>query len=173
MAEDPIEQLEALDLALRALRPSDPAAVALLREWRATCLDGHDEEFAPWLDSFTARVDAVLSGEPSEALPEEPTEVKHLGQFHGKDCPRGMVQIEFVGCPPSERYSNYGWKPTKSALLEVYVDGQRFRIDVGSFQDGSGNKRRGLHIYGPIDMVVDKHSINAVDVYFTAAPQGE
>lgn len=82
----------------------------------------------------------------------------------GKDCPVGMVQIEFVGVDPKLKYSPYGWKPSPSAFLEVYVDGQRYRIDVGNFDSFNGI-RRGLHICGPIDMVVDKHSLNAVDVY--------
>jgi hypothetical protein len=45
-------------------------ALALLREWRATELDSMDEEFQPWLDSFTKRVDAVLAMTPEPASPE-------------------------------------------------------------------------------------------------------
>jgi hypothetical protein len=84
--------------------------------------------------------------------------------YYGKDCPQGMVQIEFVGVAPALRCNEYGYKPSDSAFLEVYVDGHRFRIDVGNVQRGDGTTRRGLHICGPIDMDVDKHSVNACDV---------
>lgn len=43
--------------AAAALREAE----AVLREWRATELDPMDEEFEPWLEQFTARVDALLS----------------------------------------------------------------------------------------------------------------
>lgn len=88
-------------------------------------------------------------------------EKKHFGG----DCPKGMVQVEFVGCDPKTKYSEYGWKPCESTFLEVYIDGERFRIDVGNFQASDGSWRRGLHIIGPFEMKVDKHSINACDIY--------
>lgn len=90
------------------------------------------------------------------------------GRFDGHNCPQGMVQIEFVGCDPKLRFSEYGYTPVESAFLEVYVDGLRYRIDVGTFRSTDGGYRRGLHIVGPSDMLVDKHSINAVDVYLPA-----
>lgn len=86
-------------------------------------------------------------------------------RYFGKDCPKGMVQVEFVGCDPATKRGEYGWKPCESTFLEIYVDGSRFRIDVGNFQAGDGSWRRGLHICGPFDMVVDKHSVNALDIY--------
>ena len=85
--------------------------------------------------------------------------------YYGKDCPIGMVQVEFVGVDPALKYSEYGWKPSRSAFLEIYVDGERFRIDVGNFDAHDGTTRRGLHIVGPMNIQVDKHSLNAVDVY--------
>lgn len=87
-------------------------------------------------------------------------------EFFGKDCPDGMVQVEFVGVDPKLKCSEYGWKPSTSAFLEVYVDGKRFRIDVGDWDAFDGTKRRGLHICGPLNMVVDHHSLNAVGLYF-------
>ncbi|MCR4300659.1 MAG: hypothetical protein NUV51_03540 [Sulfuricaulis sp.] len=74
LAHDPqavLEGMAQVQATLAGRQPSEPAAIALLREWRATELDAQDEEYQPWMDSFTARVDAVL--QPSEALPEEPT----------------------------------------------------------------------------------------------------
>ena len=38
---------------------------SLLIEWRETELDSMDEEFEPWMESFTTRVDAALTKEPS------------------------------------------------------------------------------------------------------------
>ncbi len=87
------------------------------------------------------------------------------GETHyGKDCPVGMVQVEFVGCSPELRCSNYGWKPTERAFLEVYVDGQRFRIDVGSYHDGKA-QRRGLHIVGPVAAGYEQTSMNAASIF--------
>lgn len=91
--------------------------------------------------------------------------------YFGKDCPVGMVQVEFVGVSPDLKHGQYGYKPCGSAFLEVYVDGKRFRIDVGDFDAGDGTKRRGLHIFTPFDAVVDKHSVNALDIYLPAPPQ--
>lgn len=86
-------------------------------------------------------------------------------RHYGKDCPEGMVQIEFVGVSPSLKYSAYGYKPSPSAFLEVYVDGNRWRIDVGNVTRADGSVERGLHIIGPFDMVVDRHSVNAADLF--------
>ena len=83
--------------------------------------------------------------------------------YYGKDCPKGMVQVEFV-ISHSEKYSDYGWKPAKSASLDIYVDGKRFLIKVGDFHDGN-SQRRGLHIIGPIDLCCEKTSINACSIF--------
>jgi hypothetical protein len=92
---------------------------------------------------------------------------KDENTYYGKDCPVGKVQVEFVGAH-AERYSEYGFKPGESAFLEVYVDGRRFRINVGTFHDGV-TERRGLHIVGDSDMEFDKTSINAGSVFYTKA----
>ena len=86
--------------------------------------------------------------------------------YYGKDCPVDMVQVEFVGVDPHLRYSDYGWKPCRSAFLEVYVDGKRFRINIGTWEAADGTWRRGLNINCSIDVLVDKHSVNAIDIYF-------
>jgi hypothetical protein len=75
-----------------------------------------------------------------------------------------MVQIEFVGCDPKTRYSDYGYKPSKNAFIEIYVDGVRFRVDVGDVYNGS-RKVRGIHINGPINLQVEKTATNAVSVF--------
>lgn len=43
------------------VRPNGDA-LALLHEWLDTELDPEDEEYGPWMESFTARVEAVLAG---------------------------------------------------------------------------------------------------------------
>jgi len=84
--------------------------------------------------------------------------------YYGKDCPVGMVQVEFVGCSPNARRGDYGWKPAKHAFLEVYVDGKRFRIEVGDFHDGREH-RRGLHIITDLDIGFERTSMNAASVF--------
>lgn len=86
------------------------------------------------------------------------------GQFYGKDCPKRMVQVEFVGCSPANRVSAYGWKPEKSAFLEVYVEGQRFRIDVGHRRLGENEYAMGLHINHPFNVSIENKCLNAFDL---------
>jgi hypothetical protein len=88
--------------------------------------------------------------------------------YFGKYCPKGMVQVEFVSCSPKNRVSDYGWKPEERAFIEVYVDGSRFRIEVGNFNDGQG-KRRGLHIVHSMNVELEKTSLNACSLYFKDA----
>lgn len=92
---------------------------------------------------------------------------KETEMYFGKDCPVGKVQVEFVGCHGCDgMHSRHGWKPADSAFLDVYVDGVRYRIDLGDIKDGSGKTiGRGMHICGPFDLVMNKTSINAGDVY--------
>lgn len=112
--------------------------------------------------------------EKCETFQEPVLQPKEAGEpmerYFGKNCPVGMVQVEFVGCNPSERYSDYGWKPAESAFLELWVDGHRYRVELGSFPDSHGNVRRGLHIVGDLHMAVDHHSMNAVDVFLQERP---
>ena len=53
---------DALEAENKRLRAELATAHELLREWRATELDSMDEEFQPWIDQFTARVDVALKG---------------------------------------------------------------------------------------------------------------
>ncbi len=87
-----------------------------------------------------------------------------VNHYWGKDCPKDMVQVEFVRCPPSEKIGEYGWKPVQSASLDIYVDGQRYHIQVGNYHDGRA-ERRGLHIVGPLHMQCEMTSMNACSVW--------
>ncbi len=85
--------------------------------------------------------------------------------YYGKDCPEGMVQIEFVGVSPDLRYSRYGYKPSESAFIEGYVDGKRFRIDFGSLEAKTGKPSRGIHINFPfVDAAILDQCMNAVSI---------
>jgi hypothetical protein len=83
--------------------------------------------------------------------------------YYGQDCPKGMVQVEFVGCSPSDKRGDYGWKPCKSTFLDIYIDGQRFYIKVGDFHDGVA-ERRGLHVIGPFNMSAEMTAVNAASI---------
>lgn len=85
---------------------------------------------------------------------------------YGKDCPVGMVQVEFVGVDPELRNGRYGYKPSKTAFLEIYVDGQRFRIDVGSLKlsTDDGADLRGIHINFPLNASVRDQCMNALNI---------
>lgn len=85
--------------------------------------------------------------------------------IYGKDCPKGMVQVEFVGVSPDLKQGEYGWKPSEHAFVDIYIDGERFNIQIGNFESARGGTRRGLHIVGPFDMKVDKHSLNGLDIF--------
>jgi methionine synthase II (cobalamin-independent) len=60
-----IELAAALHNAAPAMIAELKSLRALLIEWRETELDYMDEEYQPWLDSFTARVNKALSGNKS------------------------------------------------------------------------------------------------------------
>lgn len=92
------------------------------------------------------------------------------GQYFGKDCPPGMVQVEFVGCPPELRYSNYGWKPTQCAFIDIYVDGKRFLIEIGDVSGPTITKQRGLHIIADDNISIYHSSINAVTLWMEPPP---
>lgn len=85
---------------------------------------------------------------------------------YGRDCPPGKVQVEFVGVDPSLRMSNYGWAPSASAFLALWVDGRRFRVDVGTFRDNTG-ERRGLHIITEAVMDFRQTALNACSIVLT------
>ena len=106
-----------------------------------------EETETPKPDAVAGRLDGLVGRE------------KH----YGKNCPIGKVQVEFVGA--GEKYSDHGWKPTDRAFIEVYIDGKRFRLDVGTFHDGRA-ERRGIHIVGPLDMQFEKTAVNAGSVFF-------
>ncbi len=83
--------------------------------------------------------------------------------YFGKDCPQGMVQVEFV-ITHSEKAHPNGWKPSKRATVDIYIDGERFHITVGDFHDGRC-ERRGIEVCGPMDLQVKKTSINACSIF--------
>ncbi len=93
--------------------------------------------------------------------------------FYGKDCPLGMVQVEFVGVDPELRHGRYGYKPSQTAFLEIYVDGQRFRIDVGSLKQYAAtgdDSSRGIHINFPLGATLRDRSLNALSIALPAPP---
>lgn len=91
-------------------------------------------------------------------------------KYWGKNCPKGKVQVEFVGCDPKTRFSDYGYKPADSAFIEIYVDGIRFRVDIGEIYNGNGSRRvRGIHVNGPANLQVEKTATNAVSLFIDDA----
>lgn len=109
--------------------------------------------------NFELLYEAFLAGQPHLIA-----KIDGRGEYFGENCPEGMIQIEFVACSPENRIGNYGWKPEKHAFIEIWIDGKRFRVDVGDYTDGHST-RRGLHIVGPIDLQVEKPSINACSIW--------
>lgn len=89
-------------------------------------------------------------------------------QHFGKDCPKGKVQVEFVSVDPSLRISDYGWKPSDHARIEISVDGQLFQVVLGDVVQFDGTKRRGLHVFIPMGAEVARQSINTVSVLLEA-----
>lgn len=91
-------------------------------------------------------------------------------KYFGKDCPKGMVQVAFVSVDPKLRLDDYKWKPSESAMLDIYVDGAHYNIRVGDIdtfdkETRAHSKQRGLRVIGPFDMVVHKDSVNAFSVH--------
>lgn len=91
-------------------------------------------------------------------------------KFYGHDCPKGMVQVETVGCSPDNMRSAYGWKPEKKAFIDIYVDGKRFHIFVGEFDDGYG-EQRGLHIIADEKVAVRETAGNSCSLWIESVPE--
>lgn len=85
-------------------------------------------------------------------------------EHYGVNCPDGMVQVEFVHCNPKDRVSDYGWRPVSKTSVEVYIDGERYCIDIGDYNDGIA-ERRGLYIVGPFYMQCQMTSVNACSIF--------
>lgn len=83
----------------------------------------------------------------------------------GQNCPKGKVQLEFVSVSGGERKGRYQYTPSDSAFLEIYVDGERFRLDVGDLTSHGSEGKRGIHVCGPIRLKADRTAINAVNLY--------
>lgn len=56
---------KSLETRLAAQTAAREAAESLLREWLNTELDSMDEEFEPWVASFTERIEALLPPAPA------------------------------------------------------------------------------------------------------------
>lgn len=62
-------------------------------------------------------------------------------KYFGKDCPVGKVQIEFV-TTHSEKYSEYGWKPSDHATVDAYIVEQVLREFLnGRFKLKQGRRK--------------------------------
>lgn len=85
-----------------------------------------------------------------------------------RECKQGEVQVNFVGSHSKMRDGGYGWEPSSHAWIEVKIDGKSWRIDIGNFYDGRA-ERRGIHIVGPLDMEIEKTSLNACSVWSSPA----
>lgn len=159
---------------LAALTPKEaPAATGAGEDEAAKLLwnrfaVSHHESWAEEPNKAEYRLAAadVLALRAQPQAREEAQPVGDDATYYGKDCPVGMVQVEFVGCSPSERYSDYGWKPTKSAFIELYVDGLRYRIDAGDIGHNcfDGKPRRGVHISYPMGAELGDRSMNALNL---------
>jgi hypothetical protein len=114
--------------------------------------------FNPALRAALLAIDKAVSELAAQSAPPTPGEAHVYGGAEGK------VQVQFVGVSPSLKQGEYGWRPSDSAFIEAYVDEDCYRIGLGDYESSEGT-RRGLHIVGPFDLAVDKHSINAVDLF--------
>lgn len=92
----------------------------------------------------------------------KPITVATLDRHYGRDCPKGKVQVEFVSIDPALRMSDYGWKPTDRATIDVWVDGERFLIEVGNIYDAAGHIVRGVHVISDRGMKSEATAVNSV-----------
>ena len=99
--------------------------------------------------------------------------IEQRGTMFGSACPQGKVMLEFVSVGEENRQvygdsgkqSPYSYYPVDSFFLEVYVDGKRFRIDVGNLREyGGGDNSRGIHINYPMDAEIKGKSLNAHNI---------
>jgi len=134
-------------------------ACALLREWLETELDSMDEEFEPWIESFTNRIHTVLALRSLDAgAVREAVWLIERGQEHGQQPALWWVQNEDrPGHPYSGRWTEDANKARKFATRDLAErEGQRY---VG-------------HLYGVTEHVflsaIDRSKINAAPQPSTA-----
>jgi hypothetical protein len=74
--------------------------------------------------------------------------------------------LEFVGIDPSKRRDGYSYEGVETFFLEVILDGQRYRIDVGDIgvNMSDGKPRRGVHINYPLGAERGEYSLNALNI---------
>lgn len=83
----------------------------------------------------------------------------------GKLSPTG-AHLNFIGMDPKLRCGLYDYNAVDSFFLEIGVDGQRYRIDVGNIgiNMSDGKARRGIHISFPIFAELGELSMNALNL---------
>ena len=67
------------------------------------------------------------------------------------------IELVFNSLDTHKRYEPVGY-----FFLEIKINGKTVRIDIGP----SGERTSDIHINGPLDLKVDHHSSNALDIYF-------
>jgi len=74
--------------------------------------------------------------------------------------------LDFIGVDPARRLGGYRYEAVENFFLEILVDGQRYRIDVGDIGANlsDGKPRRGIHINFPLGGDLGDRSLNAVNI---------
>jgi hypothetical protein len=84
-----------------------------------------------------------------------------MTDYHfGADCPDGLVQVEFVDTD-GERLGAYGYKPGKTAIVELYVGGRRFTILAGTAAQMYGRHESGLIVMSDVSIECKNTAINS------------
>jgi hypothetical protein len=85
--------------------------------------------------------------------------------YYGQDCPSDMVQVEFVSTD-GERMSDYGWKPGKSAKVELYVGGRRFIVLAGDAARMYGYHEPCVVVMSDVGLTSAKHAVNTIELRY-------
>lgn len=83
-------------------------------------------------------------------------------------CPEGKVLVQFVGCGKVEGSSGYRWEPADTGFIEAYVDGTRFRIDLGA-RTGAKGEYRGLRVTTDAEHKTDGQWSNSTTIWLERA----
>jgi hypothetical protein len=64
--------------------------------------------------------------------------------------------------PEHQHNWTHKYEEENNISMEIDFNGEHIRINFGQYGD---NKKPSIHIIGPINLIVDHHSCNALDIY--------
>lgn len=118
-----------------------------------------------WLPNLCAICFSALDHNEQERLLREAGVTEPDEQTGGRLAEKG-AHLNFIGIDPARRNSRYAYNPVDSFFLEIGLDGQSYRLDVGNIGQNcsDGVARRGVHLFHPLGAELGELSLNSLNI---------